>query len=104
MPTQKIVARTNPKTAKKVTATSQKKASARASTATNLAKAKAKTKLKQEIVWLKEPDKCSLQNSLKQLDAAYQNFFKRIEAGYPKFKSKKNRHKSYKTNRINKWI
>ena len=62
------------------------------------------TKLKQELVWLKEPDKCSLQNALKQLDAAYQNFFKRIEAGYPKFKSKKNRHKSYKTNRINRWI
>jgi len=62
------------------------------------------TKLKQELVWLKEPDKCSLQNALKQLDAAYQNFFKRIKAGYPKFKSKKNRHKSYKTNRINRWI
>ena len=62
------------------------------------------TKLKQELVWLKEPDKCSLQNALKQLDAAYQNFFKRIEAGYPKFKSKKNRHKSYKTNRTNKNI
>ena len=60
------------------------------------------TKLKQELVWLKEPDKCSLQNALKQLDAAYQNFFQRIEAGYPKFKSKKNRHKSYKTNRTNK--
>ena len=60
------------------------------------------TKLKQELVWLKEPGKFSLQNALKQLDAAYQNFFKRIEAGYPKFKSKKNRHKSYKTNRTNK--
>ena len=60
------------------------------------------TKLKQELVWLKEPDKCSLQNALKQLDVAYQNFFQRIEAGYPKFKSKKNRHKSYKTNRTNK--
>ena len=60
------------------------------------------TKLKQELVWLKEPDKYSLQNALKQLDAAYQNFFQRIEAGYPKFKSKKNRHKSYKTNRTNK--
>ena len=62
------------------------------------------TKLKQELVWLKEPDKCSLKNALKQLDAAYQNFFQRIEAGYPKFKSKKNRHKSYKTNRTNKNI
>lgn len=57
------------------------------------------TKLKQELVWLKEPDKCSLQNSLKQLDRAYQNFFQRKEAGYPRFKSKKNRHRSYQTNR-----
>lgn len=59
------------------------------------------TKLKQELVWLKEPDKCALQNALKQLDTAYQNFFKRTEAGYPKFKSKKNRHQSYKTNCTN---
>lgn len=57
------------------------------------------TKLKQELEWLKEPDKCSLQNSLRQLDRAYQNFFQRKEAGYPKFKSKKNRHRSYQTNR-----
>lgn len=59
------------------------------------------TKLKQELVWLKEPDKCSLQNALKNLDTAYQNFFNRTEAGYPKFKSKKNRHRSYKTNCTN---
>ena len=59
------------------------------------------TKLKKELVWLKEPDKCSLQNALKHLDLAYQNFFKRVEVGYPKFKSKKNRHKSYKTSYTN---
>ena len=59
------------------------------------------TKLKKELAWLKEPDKCSLQNALKHLDLAYQNFFKRVEVGYPKFKSKKNRHKSYKTSYIN---
>lgn len=59
------------------------------------------TKLKKELVWLKEPDKCSLQNALKHLDFAYQNFFKRVEVGYPKFKSKKNRHKSYKTSYTN---
>lgn len=55
------------------------------------------TKLKQELTWLKEPDKCSLQNALKHLDRAFQNFFNRENVGYPKFKSKKNRHKSYKT-------
>ena len=55
------------------------------------------TKLKQELIWLKEPDKCSLQNALKNLDIAFQNFFNKENVGYPKFKSKKNRHKSYKT-------
>lgn len=59
------------------------------------------TKLKKELVWLKEPDKCSLQNALKHLDLAYQNFFRRVEVGHPKFKSKKNRHKSYKTSYTN---
>ena len=59
------------------------------------------TKLKREKLWLKEPDKCALQNALKDLDIAYQNFFKRPEVGYPKFKSKKNRHKSYRTNCTN---
>ena len=54
-------------------------------------------KLKHELMWLKEPDKCSLQNAFKHLDIAFQNFFSRENVGYPKFKSKKNRHKSYKT-------
>ena len=54
------------------------------------------TNLKKELKWLKEPDKCSLQNALKDLDQAYQKFFKE-HTGYPKFKSKKNRHKSYRT-------
>ena len=59
------------------------------------------TKLKQELTWLKEPDKCSLQNALKHLDIAFQNFFNRENVGYPKFKSKKNRHKSYKNSLSN---
>lgn len=63
---------------------------------------KALTVLKQEIDWLREPDKCALQNSLKDLDAAYKNFFRSIKGGgkvgFPKFKSKRDRHKSYKTN------
>ena len=59
------------------------------------------TELQQELTWLKEPDKCSLQNALKHLDIAFQNFFNRENVGYPKFKSKKNRHKSYKTNFTN---
>ena len=58
------------------------------------------TNLKKELEWLKEPDKCSLQNALKDLDQAYQKFFKE-HTGYPKFKSKKNRHKSYRTSYTN---
>lgn len=58
------------------------------------------TKLKKELEWLKEPDKYSLQKCLKDLDMAYQKFFKE-HAGYPKFKSKKNRHKSYRTSYTN---
>ena len=54
------------------------------------------TQLKKELVWLKEPDKDSLQKALKDLDMAYQKFFKE-HTGYPKFKSKKNRYKSYRT-------
>lgn len=63
---------------------------------------KALTVLKQEIDWLREPDKCALQNSLKDLDTAYKNFFRLVKGGgkvgFPKFKSKRDRHKSYKTN------
>lgn len=55
------------------------------------------TQLKKEIEWLKEPDKCSLQNTLKDLDNAYNRFFKK-HSGFPKFKSKKNDKKSYRTN------
>ena len=58
------------------------------------------TKLKQELEWLKEPDKDSLQKSLKDLDNAYQKFFKE-HAGFPKFKSKKDNHKSYRTSCTN---
>lgn len=54
------------------------------------------TELKKELVWLKEPDKCALQNALKDLDNAYQKFFK-AGSGFPKFKSKKNHRQSYRT-------
>lgn len=60
------------------------------------------TLLKRELEWLREPDKCALQNSLKDLDQAYQNFFRRVKAGekpgFPKFKSKRGGRKSYRTN------
>lgn len=57
------------------------------------------TALKVELPYLKEPDKCALQNALKDLDTAYKNFFR--GAGFPKFKSKKNHHQSYRTTYTN---
>lgn len=52
--------------------------------------------LKSQYTWLKEVDKFGLTNSIYNMDSAYQSFFR--GGGFPKFKSKKNNHKSYKTN------
>lgn len=58
--------------------------------------------MKKEFEWLKEVDKFALTNSIYNLDEAYRNFFRRVKqgqgVGFPKFKSKKNRRNSYKTN------
>ncbi|MBN3922041.1 IS200/IS605 family element RNA-guided endonuclease TnpB [Nostoc sp. NMS4] len=66
------------------------------------------TILKKEIEWLKEVDKFALQNSLKNLETAYKNFFtdlKKIKGkkgvGFPKFKKKHGCKQSYKTNLTN---
>ena len=53
------------------------------------------TELKKHKSWLQEPDKCSLQQCLRDLDAAYIKFFN--GAGFPKFKSKRGKN-SYRTN------
>ncbi|SCW69144.1 putative transposase [Eubacterium ruminantium] len=58
------------------------------------------TSLKKELEWLREPDKDSLQKSLKDLDEAYKKFFKE-HSGFPRFKSKKNHKKSYRTSCTN---
>lgn len=58
------------------------------------------TSLKKEYEWLKEPDKCALQNTLKDLDSAYKGFFKSGK-GFPKFKSKKTHRYSYRTSYTN---
>ena len=59
------------------------------------------TLLKKELPWLQEVDSTVLQAVLKNLDDAYQNFFCRVKEGkkpgYPKFKSKRNRHQKYKS-------
>lgn len=55
------------------------------------------TQLKKEVVWLNEVDSMALQQSLRDLDNAFKKFFKG-DAGFPKFKSKKNIRQSYRTN------
>lgn len=56
--------------------------------------------LKSELEWLKEVDSTALQSSLRDLDMAYQKFFKE-HSGYPKFKSKKTHRFSYKSKCVN---
>ena len=53
---------------------------------------------KKEFPWLKEVDSLALANAQMNLQTAYNNFFKRPEVGFPKFKSKKNHNYSYTTN------
>ena len=59
------------------------------------------TALKKEKEFLKEVDSISLQQCLRHLDTAYQNFFKNQKTGFPKFKSKKNNNNSYTTVCVN---
>lgn len=64
-------------------------------------------RLKEEVTdengraWLKDADSVSLLYSLRNLDDAYQNFFRGIkrgqQVGYPRFKYRKNKVQSYKT-------
>ena len=56
------------------------------------------TKLKKdnEYFFLKDVDSIALQQSLRDLDRAYKNFFNKL-AKYPNFKSKHNHNQSYRT-------
>ena len=56
---------------------------------------------KKEYEWLKEVDSLALANAQMNLDKAYKNFFRDKTVGFPKFKSKKDNHKSYTTNNQN---
>lgn len=59
------------------------------------------TQLKKSLVWLREVDATALQSSLKDLDTAFQNFFRRVKQGekpgYPRFKNKHDHRQSYKS-------
>lgn len=58
--------------------------------------AKDLTQLKKSQDWLKEVDSMALQASLRDLDAAYKKFF-REKKGYPRFKSRYDHRKSFRT-------
>ena len=62
--------------------------------------AKDLTNHKKENKWLDDVSNHALQQSLKDLDAAYKNFFRGIKqkkkVGYPKYKSKKDNRQSYR--------
>ena len=53
-------------------------------------------KRREETSWLKEADAVALQQSLRTLDKAFQNFFQKL-ARYPRFKSKRRHQQSYRT-------
>ena len=59
-------------------------------------------KLKEQFPWLREADSTALQAAVKNLDTAYQNFFRNLKvgrkrAGFPKFKKKHSSRQSYKS-------
>jgi IS605 OrfB family transposase len=49
-----------------------------------------------DFIWLNSVDSMALQEALRNLDRAFQNFFKK-RSGFPKFKSKHNYNQSYRT-------
>ena len=57
--------------------------------------------MKKELPWLAEVDSTALQSAVRDLDTAFQNFFRRVKQGnkpgYPQFKSKHDNHQSYKS-------
>lgn len=55
-----------------------------------------------ETSWLAQADSMALQQSVRDLDRAYKNFFRRVreggKPGFPKFKSRRHARQSYRTN------
>ena len=70
-------------------------------TYTACAREMAEMKKTEKYLFLQEVDSVSLQQSLRHLDTAFQNFFKQPGTGFPKFKSKKRNKNSYSTVCIN---
>ena len=66
------------------------------------------TLVKNDFGWLREVDSTALISALRDLDMAFQNFFRGVKngrcIGYPKYKSKRNRRRNYKSNFVNRNI
>jgi len=58
-------------------------------------------KYKTEFEWLREVDSLALANAQLNLEAAFRNFFRDKNVGYPKFKCKHKCRDSYTTNLVN---
>lgn len=58
-------------------------------------------KFKQDYLFLKETDSLALANAQLNLDAAFRNFIRDKNVGFPTFKSKKRNKQSYTTNNQN---
>ena len=56
---------------------------------------------KKEHPFLRDVDSIVLQQSLRHLDTAFQNFFRNKKFGYPKYKSRKHHRDSYSTICVN---
>lgn len=70
-------------------------------TYTSCAKEMAELKKTETYLFLQDVDSIALQQSLRHLDTAFQNFFKQPKAGFPRFKSKKRNKNRYSTVCIN---
>jgi putative transposase len=66
-----------------------------------LHKPKTYSQLKKEYEWLYEIDNLALANAQMNLQTSYNNFFRDIKVGFPKFKSKHKDRNSYTTNNQN---
>ena len=70
-------------------------------TYTMCAREMAELKSEEGYTFLKEVDSIALQQALRHLDTAFQNFFHLPQTGFPRFKSKKSNRNSYSTVCIN---
>lgn len=62
--------------------------------------------MKKEFLWLKDVDSTALKSAVRNLDTAYQNFFRRVKQGikpygYPQFKKKHDNRQSYISKCVN---